>query len=68
MSSEHYIPNVNLVNQSRRHLPGPIRIMTLPADHPLRFELANEVHARPPEELRAPLKLTYLALLSGSSG
>jgi hypothetical protein len=42
--------------------------MTLPADHPLRFELANEVHARPPEELRAPLKLTYLALLSGSSG
>ncbi len=38
--------------------------MSVPADHSLRFELSNEVHARPPEELVAPKKLTYLACLS----
>ena len=36
----------------------------LPADHPLRRELNDEVHARPPEALCAPLRLTFLALLS----
>jgi len=36
----------------------------LPADHPLRLELNDEVHARPPEALSAPLRLTFLALLS----
>jgi uncharacterized membrane-anchored protein len=38
--------------------------MPLPPDHNLRFELANEVHARPPEELVAPKKLTFLACLA----
>jgi uncharacterized membrane-anchored protein len=38
--------------------------MTLPADHPLRIELNDEVHARPPEVLRAPLRATMLALLA----
>jgi len=37
---------------------------TLPANHPLRVELNDEVHARPPEALSAPLRLTFLALLS----
>lgn len=34
-----------------------------PIDHPWRQELNDEVHARPPEALRAPLRLSYLALL-----
>ncbi|MGE5128355.1 MAG: DUF3422 family protein, partial [Sphingomonadaceae bacterium] len=28
--------------------------MRLPDDHPQRFQLANEVHARPHEPLKAP--------------
>jgi uncharacterized membrane-anchored protein len=36
----------------------------LPPDHPLRVELNDEAHARPPEALAAPLRLTYLALYS----
>lgn len=34
----------------------------LPENHPLRFELNNEVHARPPEPLQAPISISYLAL------
>ena len=34
-------------------------------DHALREALANEVHARPAESLRAPLRATHLAMLSG---
>lgn len=40
---------------------------TLPADHPLRLELHEEVHARPSEALQAPLRLTFLALASDAS-
>ena len=36
----------------------------LPADHPLRIQLNDEVHARPPESLVAPARVTYLALFS----
>jgi uncharacterized membrane-anchored protein len=36
----------------------------LPPDHPLRRELHEEVHARPSEALSAPLRVTYLALVS----
>ncbi|MDP3083787.1 MAG: DUF3422 domain-containing protein [Rubrivivax sp.] len=35
----------------------------LPPDHPLRLELADEVHARPPELLATPTRASYLALL-----
>jgi uncharacterized membrane-anchored protein len=38
--------------------------MTLPANHPLRVELNDEVHARPPEVLYAPVRATLLALLA----
>ena len=38
--------------------------MHLPPDHPLRIELNDEAHARPPEALDAPLRLTFLALYS----
>lgn len=33
-----------------------------PADHSQRHELNDEVHARPPEPLVAPLRISYLAL------
>jgi uncharacterized membrane-anchored protein len=38
--------------------------MTLPANHPQRFELNDEVHARPPETLVPPLRISFLALFS----
>ena len=38
--------------------------MNRPPDHPLRAELGDEVHARPPESLRAPARISYLALIS----
>ncbi len=36
----------------------------LPANHPLRQALNDEVHARPPEPMQAPSRLSYLALLT----
>jgi len=42
--------------------------MHLPANHPQRFELNNEVHARPPEPLTAPVRVTYLALVGARAG
>lgn len=38
----------------------------LPQDHPQRIELNDEVHARPPEQLAAPVRVSYLALLHDS--
>jgi len=38
--------------------------MTLPPDHPRRIELNDEAHARPPEALQAPVRISYLALFS----
>lgn len=34
----------------------------LPKDHPARMALNNEVHARPPEALRARVRISYLVL------
>jgi uncharacterized membrane-anchored protein len=47
----------------------PIRTpaMTLPPDHPQRIELNDEAHARPPEALQAPVRISYLALVSDTS-
>jgi len=39
----------------------------LPTDHTLRVQLNNEVHARPPEPLEAPARVSYLALLCDSA-
>jgi uncharacterized membrane-anchored protein len=36
-------------------------------DHAERFQLANEVHARPPAELTAPARASYVAVLMESS-
>jgi uncharacterized membrane-anchored protein len=35
----------------------------LPPNHPQRIEINDEVHARPPERLSAPARVTYLALI-----
>ena len=40
----------------------------LPPDHPQRAELNDEVHARPPEALAAPVRVSYLALLYDGPG
>ncbi len=40
---------------------------TLPANHPQRVELNDEVHARPPERLIAPMRVTYLALFGDAA-
>jgi uncharacterized membrane-anchored protein len=37
-----------------------------PSDHPQRFELANEIHARPPEALQTPERVTYVAVTVSS--
>jgi uncharacterized membrane-anchored protein len=39
----------------------------LPPDHPLRRTLNDEVHARPPESLAAPVRLSYLVLVGSGS-
>ena len=40
--------------------------MSLPAVHPLREELHDEVHARPPLPLQSPCRVSCIALLSGN--
>ncbi|MEP7297896.1 MAG: DUF3422 domain-containing protein [Burkholderiales bacterium] len=40
-----------------------MQIPLLPPDHPERYALADEVHARPPEPLESPSRATYLAVL-----
>lgn len=37
-------------------------VVRLPPDHPRRVELNDEVHARPPEVLPTPCRITFLAL------
>lgn len=41
--------------------------MRVPVDHPQRLRLHDEVHARPPESISTPSRLSYLALFSPSS-
>ena len=41
--------------------------MLLPANHPQRFDLNHELHARPFAELRPPAAASYLALLAGDA-
>ncbi|MDX2264204.1 MAG: DUF3422 domain-containing protein [Hyphomicrobiales bacterium] len=42
--------------------------MPLPPNHPLRAVLNDEVHARPPEPLAAPLRISFLALYGARPG
>ena len=41
--------------------------MTLPQDHPQRVQLNDEVHARPPDMMAAPLRLSYMVMLSAET-
>ena len=41
--------------------------LVLPADHPQRRALNDEVHARPPDNLEAPVRLSYLVLVGSGS-
>lgn len=40
--------------------------MAAPIDHPLRFPLAAELHARPFAELEAPERISHIAMLTGT--
>jgi uncharacterized membrane-anchored protein len=42
-------------------------VMLLPGNHPQRFDLNQELHARPFAELRPPARASYLALLADES-
>ncbi len=42
---------------------GDSPVTPLPSDHPERFALAEEVHARPPEPMPTPSRASYLAVL-----
>lgn len=39
----------------------------MPEDHPLRRALNDEVHARPPESLEAPVRLSYLVIVGSGN-
>lgn len=39
-----------------------------PKQHPLRAVLHNEVHARPPEAMAAPLAITHIVMLADAAG
>ncbi len=41
-------------------------VSTFPPDHPQRIALADEVHARPPELLSTPARVSYVAVLIDS--
>lgn len=47
---------------AQQHPPPGARTPGLPRDHPQRVALNDEVHARPPESLTAPLRASYIAL------
>ena len=40
--------------------------MRLPTNHPQRYLLSNEIHARPPQELSSPERLSYIAIIYAS--
>jgi uncharacterized membrane-anchored protein len=41
--------------------------MLIPENHPQRVELNDEAHARPPELLTAPVRISYLAMFSDAA-
>ena len=50
-----------------RQVGGTARAAALLRDHPQRQVLNDEVHARPPEPLAAPLRASYVALLGDAA-
>lgn len=45
-------------------MPTPV----FPQQHPLRAMLHNEIHARPPEALQAPLAIAHVVMLADAAG
>lgn len=46
---------------------APLLVPVLPLDHPFRTGLNDEVHARLPDPLEAPARISYLALLGDAA-
>ena len=40
----------------------------LPPAHPQRMALHNEIHARPPESLSAPLAISHIVMVCDAAG
>lgn len=49
-------------------LEGVRRSERLPREYHYRLQLANEIHARPPLDVRPPLRASHMALLLGEGG
>ncbi len=49
--------------QATPYAPPSDAMNLLPQDHPERFTLADEVHARPPEAIASPSRVSYLAIV-----
>jgi uncharacterized membrane-anchored protein len=52
--------------EAARSSPTALVVSTFPPDHPQRITLADEVHARPPELLSTPARVSYVAVLVDS--
>jgi uncharacterized membrane-anchored protein len=52
--------------EAARSSPTMLAVSIFPPDHPQRKTLADEVHARPPELLSAPARVSYVAVLIDS--
>jgi uncharacterized membrane-anchored protein len=63
VSQERSTPEMAAAEAPAR-MRQPPGMLELPRNHPQRILLNDEVHARPPERLKAPSRVTYLALLA----
>ncbi len=52
--------------EAARSSPTALVVSIFPPDHPQRITLADEVHARPPELLPTPARVSYVAVLVDS--
>ena len=52
--------------EAERSSPTVLAVSIFPPDHPQRKALADEVHARPPELLSTPARVSYVAVLVDS--
>ena len=46
----------------------PMTLATLPTQNAQRVLLHNEVHARPPEAMAAPLAISHIVMLADAAG
>lgn len=61
-------PDASAPGHAGASAPGPLAARRqLPPDHPQRIPLNEEVHARPAEAMSAPMRISYLALLTDAA-